>query len=95
MKFLNTRRNFPGPLLDRIDIQIDVPRIKIEELRKGNKDAVLNKKIRDSVIKAREIQKERFSKIKHKINLNSEMSSKLVDEMINLSDDAEILLKIF
>ena len=87
------QKKLSGPLLDRIDIQIDVPRIKIEELRKGNKDAVLNKKIRDSVIKAREIQKERFSKIKHKINLNSEMSSKLVDEMINLSDDAEIFIK--
>ena len=87
------QKKLSGPLLDRIDIQIDVPRIKIEELRKGNKDAVLNKKIRDSVVKAREIQKERFSKIKHKINLNSEMSSKLVDEIINLSDDAEVFIK--
>ncbi len=87
------QKKLSGPLLDRIDIQIDVPRIKIEELRSKNKDAALNKKIRNSVIKAREIQKERFSKIKHKINLNSEMSSKLVDEMINFSDDAETFIK--
>jgi len=89
------QKKISGPLLDRIDIQIEVPRIKIEELRKEapSRDNNINKKIKDSVLKAREIQKNRFVKTKPKIYLNSEMSSKMVDEIVALADDAESVLK--
>jgi len=89
------QKKISGPLLDRIDIQIEVPRIRIEELRKEplSRDNNINKKIKDMVLKAREIQKNRFAKIKPKIYLNSEMSSKMVDEIIALADDAEPILK--
>src|SRR3989338_10909858 len=59
------QKKISGPLLDRIDIQIEVPRVKIEELRKSNKDSSgekIEEKIKSAVIEARRIQKERFSK---------------------------------
>jgi magnesium chelatase family protein len=87
------QKKISGPLLDRIDIQIEVPRVKIEELRVKIRDEGLAEKIRLRVKKAREIQKNRFAKIKPKINLNSEMSSKQVDELINFDASAESFLK--
>ena len=89
------QKKISGPLLDRIDIQIEVPRIKIEELRNevAAEESDKSEKIKEAVLKAREIQKERFAKIRPKIYLNSEMSSKMVDAMINIADDAESFLK--
>jgi len=87
------QKKISGPLLDRIDIQIEVPRVKIEDLRTKNRDEHLTEKMREKVKKARSIQRERFAKIKPKIYLNSEMSSKIVDELINLDAGAESFLK--
>jgi len=87
------QKKISGPLLDRIDIQIEVPRVKIEELRTSSRDEGLTEKMRDKVKKARSIQKERFSKIRPKIHLNSEMSSKMADELINFDSGAENFLK--
>jgi len=86
------QKKISGPLLDRIDIQIEVPRVKIDELRKKRgENSSETMKAKNKIIKARQIQSERFKKMK--IKLNSEMDSKTVDEMINLSDQAEIFLK--
>jgi magnesium chelatase family protein len=50
-----------GPLLDRIDIHIDVPAVNFKELRgKGVPAGESSETIRERVIKAREIQLERF-----------------------------------
>ena len=49
-----------GPLMDRIDIQVEVPRIEFEKLsddRAGESSAV----VRERVQAAREIQRERFA----------------------------------
>mgnify|MGYP001604539101 FL=1 len=87
------QKKFSGPLLDRIDIQIEVPRVKIEDLRKKNRDEKLSERLKNQVAKARDIQQNRFSKIKPKIRLNSEMSSKQVDELVDLDAAAENFLK--
>ncbi|MBN2197749.1 YifB family Mg chelatase-like AAA ATPase [Candidatus Wolfebacteria bacterium] len=87
------QKKLSGPLLDRIDIQIEVPRVKIEDLRNKNRDENLTQKIREKVEKARKIQKERFSKIKPKIYLNSELSSKQADEFLDYDKEAGIFLK--
>lgn len=86
------QKKISGPLLDRIDIQIDVPRVKIEELRKTKSDNS-GKELKNKVEKAREIQSRRFAKTRLKIYLNSEMSSKQTDEFIAFSADAENFLK--
>ena len=87
------QKKISGPLLDRIDIQIEVPRVKIEELRNKNRDISASEKNKNQVLKARKIQEERFSKIKPKIRLNSEMNSKQVDELVTFDSSAENFLK--
>ena len=67
--------------------------MKIEDLRKKNRDEKLSERLKNQVAKARDIQQNRFSKIKPKIRLNSEMSSKQVDELVDLDAAAENFLK--
>lgn len=86
------QKKLSGPLIDRIDIQIEVPRARIEDLRKAKRDDS-GEKIKKEIIKARGVQKERFKNKKLKIRLNSEMSSKQVDDLIEFGDDAEEFLK--
>lgn len=80
------QRKVSGPLLDRIDIQINVPRISINQLRtESSRDNAAD--IRERVLLARKRQAQRFSK-KKKFT-NSDMSSREVDEIIKLTPDAE------
>ncbi len=81
-----------GPLLDRIDLQIDVPRVKIEQLR-NTKNVSESEGVVKKVLAARAIQKERFGK--QKLITNSEMSSKLADKLIDLDKSAEDFAKEF
>jgi magnesium chelatase family protein len=75
------QRKVSGPLLDRIDIQINVPRIKLDELSETPiEDNQIHPQKR--VLIARLIQRERFRKLGWNIKTNSEMSSKQCDEII-------------
>ncbi len=87
------KKKISGPLLDRIDIQIEVPRVKVEDIIKKSGNPKVTEEIRTKVVKAREIQVKRFSKIKPKIYNNAEMSSKQVDELTELTPEAESFLK--
>ena len=71
-EILKYQKKVSGPLLDRIDLQINVPRVKVEEL--GAKNQVAQKEtvdMRAQVISARNIQTTRFSEAKLKIFNNS------------------------
>lgn len=85
------QKKVSGPLLDRIDIQIDVPRIKIEKLKMKNEKLDESIEVSGKVSAARKIQSERLSK--HKLFTNSEMTSKLVDKLVILEKSAEDFLK--
>jgi magnesium chelatase family protein len=86
------QKKISGPLLDRIDIQITVPRVTLEQLE--TKGSANSETIRENIIRAREIQKERLVKA-HKIT-NSEMSSKECEAHVALSSNADALIrKIF
>ncbi|MCP6720126.1 MAG: YifB family Mg chelatase-like AAA ATPase [Patescibacteria group bacterium] len=87
------QKKVSGPLLDRIDIQLEVPRIPIEELRTKSTDDNIEKFMREQVMKARLIQEKRFTHLKPKIFSNAEMSSKQVDGTVRLESGAEELLK--
>ena len=80
-----------GPLLDRIDIQIEVPRLTQNELLSKTESTENSKSIRDRVIKARQIQIKRFAK--DKITCNSQMSPKLIKKYCKLTLDCEEMLK--
>lgn len=80
-----------GPLLDRIDIHIEVtpvPFEKLSEERKGESSI----EIRKRVTAAREIQSERFTDFKN-IHYNAQMSVKQIREFCKLSEESLSLLK--
>lgn len=83
-------KKISGPLLDRIDLHINVPRLKYEEFKATdvtNKNSVqTTAQIRDLVSSAREVQSRRFAKT------NSEMDSTDIKKFCLLSPDAESLL---
>ncbi len=82
-----------GPLLDRIDIHIDVPAVNFKELRgKGVPVGDSSELIRARVIKAREIQLERFSGCGGVFS-NSAMSPTQIRKFCALDQDSENLLE--
>ncbi len=85
------RSKISGPLLDRIDIHIEVPELKYEHLT-AKKEGEPSYKIRERVEKAREIQLARFKDTG--IYFNSQMSDKMVKKFCALDNDAERLLKM-
>lgn len=85
------QKKVSGPLLDRIDLQIDVPRVKIEQLSKKDADYKKGEETRQKILRAREIQMVRLAH--HKLLTNSDMSSKLCDRLIQLEKSAEDFLK--
>jgi magnesium chelatase family protein len=86
-------KKISGPLLDRIDLQIKVPRVKIAELREKKRGGKSSEEIRARVERAREIQRKRFHKLGQRIKTNSEMTSKQTEELCNLNLNAEEFLK--
>ena len=84
------RGKISGPLLDRIDIHIEVPAVKYEELSSlptGEHSADIRKRVNN----ARKIQLERFRKTK--IFSNSQMNAKQIRKYCVLDDEGKILLK--
>jgi magnesium chelatase family protein len=89
------RSKISGPLLDRIDIHIEVPSMDYEELSTlapGEPSAAM----RERALAARMIQRERFaaSKAKARIHCNADMGAKQVQKFCKPTKDAEELLKM-
>ena len=79
-------------MLDRIDIVIDVPRLKINELMENSAiEAVTSEQIRARVVKARNIQLERYKGLG--IYTNSELTPKLIRKYCKLDEDGSMILK--
>lgn len=80
-----------GPLLDRIDLHVEVTPVNFDELsseRKSEKSTL----IRERVVKARMIQEERFNLHEH-INYNAQMSPQMVREICVIDEAGQQLLK--
>lgn len=88
-KYLN---RISGPLLDRIDIHIEIVPVPFEKLSCA-KPTEHSEVIRERVIKARKIQEERF-KENDGVHCNAQMSSKLLREHTKLNDTSQQLLKV-
>lgn len=80
------QKKISGPLLDRIDIQINVPRVKIEHLKRPSEEG---EELKQKVLRARRTQAERFKTAKLKILTNSEMGSKECEALVKLNKKAE------
>jgi magnesium chelatase family protein len=70
-----------GPLLDRIDIHIDVPAVQYKELR-GSAAAEGSSEIRARVLTARERQRKRFRKHGEKIYSNDQMTTRQIRALL-------------
>lgn len=87
-KYLN---RISGPLLDRIDIHVEVtpvPFKELSELKPSEKSA----QIRERVIRAREIQEERYQDFDG-IYCNAQMNSKMLREVCRIDSAGSLLLK--
>lgn len=85
------RNRISGPLLDRIDIHVEVPAVQYEELSRiahGESSA----KIRQRIVRAREIQQLRFRGSKH-THCNAAMRAREVAKYCELSGEARAYLK--
>ncbi|MFZ0278545.1 MAG: YifB family Mg chelatase-like AAA ATPase [Candidatus Sulfotelmatobacter sp.] len=81
-----------GPLMDRIDIHIDVPAVNYKEMRSTN-EPESSAKIRERVMRTRQKQLERFASSREKIYCNAQMSSRHIRTFCDLSPDCERLLE--
>ena len=84
------RSKISGPLLDRIDIQLEIPRLEIKEITNNKRENISSKTIKVSVEKARNIQKKRFEN--SLIYSNSQMNRKDVLKYCHLDDSGNKLL---
>ncbi len=88
------RAKISGPLLDRIDLHVDVPAVPLEDLKKrrsGDSSAT----IRERVNLARKRQLERFAahEGRRRIYCNAQMSSKMIGQYCQLEPDAQATLE--
>jgi magnesium chelatase family protein len=80
-----------GPLIDRIDIHIEVPAVKYKELR-GAVASEDSATVRERVLRARARQTERFTGEK-RVFANAQMPPKLIRKFCAISDDGEKMLE--
>ncbi len=85
------RDKVSGPILDRIDLHIEVEPVDYEKLSSRNKEET-SAEIRKRVNKAREIQRKRFEGTD--ISCNAKMSPKVTKEFCVLTEEASNLLKL-
>ena len=85
------RSRLSGPLLDRIDLQIEVARLSEDELINIKEDTESSCEIRKRVVAARKIQIERYKN--DGILTNSELSAKLVKKYCKIDSESEKMLK--
>jgi len=89
------QKRISGPLLDRIDIHIEVPRVDYEKLS-GNRVSESSESIRARVQAARDIQQARFTKSDSKsteIVCNADMRIGEIRQFCGLQDEGQVLMR--
>ena len=86
------QKRVSGPILDRIDIHIDVPSVETQKLidNKNTGESKSSVEIQEMVQKARDIQTERYEKSKFKSN--SELTTRAVKEFCPLSAECRTMM---
>ncbi len=87
---LKYKKRLSGPILDRIDLHVDVPPVEEEKLIQdiGSESSIT---VKNRVIAARQFQTKRFAK--SSIKTNAEMKTNAIKQYCNLEDEATQLLK--
>ena len=81
-----------GPILDRIDIHIEVPAIRYRDLVDDKDGGDKSKDIRERINKAREIQKQRYKNHKG-IHSNSHLRPRVIKQYCSIDNDGERILR--
>lgn len=91
---LDYKAKLSGPLLDRIDIHIDVPAVSFDDLTRTGDVAESSADVRNRVIRARALQEERYKDIAAKMPevTNAKLSAEYLEQKIVLADDARVLM---
>ncbi|MEK7150517.1 MAG: YifB family Mg chelatase-like AAA ATPase, partial [Patescibacteria group bacterium] len=86
------QRKISGPIIDRVDMWLEVSKVDHKKLSDNKRDGDTTKEIKKRVIKAREIQKKRFADSGKGIKTNSEMNTRDMGKLINLSKEVKDVL---
>jgi magnesium chelatase family protein len=89
-QIIRYQQKISGPIMDRIDLHIEVPRLSFDKLQESGQEEK-SEKIRERVEKARMIQVQRFENLG--IISNSEMSSDQIKTFCKLDEESKELLK--
>lgn len=92
-QMLETYKNkISGPILDRIDLWLPVPHVDFDTMTSVNTQSGETEAARERVLAARERQQARFGA--RGITANAEMSARVIDETIELTDGVRDLLRM-
>ncbi|MGC6466094.1 MAG: YifB family Mg chelatase-like AAA ATPase [Akkermansiaceae bacterium] len=85
------RAKISGPLLDRIDLHVEVPHIDYKQLS-SNEQSESSATVRERVVSCRQIQKERFSSLPG-VRTNSHMGPKVMRQACRVNEECSMLLE--
>lgn len=91
---MNYQSRLSGPLMDRIDLHLNVPAVDVNKLMQNpntKTQMISSKTIREKVIKARQIQNKRFKGLS--VYTNANMKNKHIKEFVDITPEALVLLK--
>jgi magnesium chelatase family protein len=88
------QKKISGPFLDRIDLQIKVKKIALNELRNHGGDATESAAVKMKIVAARRVQTERFKKMQagEKLVTNADLSARQIERVVDLDASAEKFL---
>lgn len=89
-QLLNYRRKLSGPLLDRLDLCIEVPKVETGELL-STEEAEPSERVRERIERAREIQRRRYLGSKHLVN--AELSHRASLKEIRLAENTRPIVE--
>lgn len=89
---LRYRQKLSGPLMDRIDLSVEVPQLKFDKISATDNEQT-SKKIKEKIELARSIQKERFANLN--ILTNSEMQVPQIQKFCEINSETKTLLGRF
>jgi magnesium chelatase family protein len=86
------RQRISGPLLDRIDLHIEVPAVEYRDVASERVEES-SAAIRERVVRARELQQQRFRN-DPKVNCNARMATRQLKQYGKLSQDSQELIRV-
>ena len=92
MQVQRYRQRISGPLLDRIDLHIEVPAVEYRDVASERTEEP-SAAIRDRIMRSRERQQERFRN-EAKVNCNARMATRQLKQHCKLGQDSQELIRV-